>query len=145
LYPAVGGYGGRKVLIDKFNNLFVVGSGADSSIVIKYSISTGIVNPNQNVVPSYKLYQNYPNPFNSSTVISYSMPVKGYVQIKIYDLIGKETVLLVNENKSSGNYWVNSTIVPIFKGGDEPHEFLAIRFEITDRKNAELEIVSYDT
>jgi hypothetical protein len=94
------------VLIDKFNNLFVVGSGADSSIVIKYSISTGIINPNQNIVPSYKLYQNYPNPFNSSTVISYSMPVKGYVQIKIYDLIGKETVLLVNENKSSGNYEV---------------------------------------
>ena len=46
-----------------------------------------------------------------------------------------------NKNKSGNYYWVNSTIVPIFKGGDEPHEFLAIRFEITDRKNAELEII----
>ncbi len=112
LYPAVGGYGGRKVLIDKFNNLFVVGSGADSSIVIKYSISTGIVNPNQNVVPSYKLYQNYPNPFNSMTNVKWSMLKAGNAKIIVHDLRGCEIQTLVNENLNAGIYEVK------FEGGN---------------------------
>lgn len=97
---------GRKVLIDKYNNLYVYGGSLDSAVLLKYSISTGIVNPNQNIVEGYKLYQNYPNPFNSSTIISYSLPTIGYVQINIHNLLGKEVASLVNENKSAGNYEV---------------------------------------
>jgi hypothetical protein len=112
LYPAVGGYGGRKVLIDKFNNLFVVGSGADSSIVIKYSISTGIINPNQNIVQGYKLYQNYPNPFNQSSIIKFQCSIKSEITLKIYDMLGREVQTLVNENLNAGIYEVR------FEGGN---------------------------
>jgi hypothetical protein len=53
---------------------------------------------------SFNLYQNYPNPFNSTTVINYSVAAASEVSIKIYDVLGKETVILVNEMKQAGNY-----------------------------------------
>ena len=52
----------------------------------------------------FQLHQNYPNPFNPTTMINYSVPVSVFVQLKIYDLLGKEIVTLVNEQKSPGNY-----------------------------------------
>ncbi|MCX6168802.1 MAG: T9SS type A sorting domain-containing protein [Ignavibacteriales bacterium] len=54
-----------------------------------------------------ELYQNYPNPFNPSTTIIYSLPHSGFVSIRVYDLVGREIALLVNENKSAGNYSVH--------------------------------------
>ncbi len=55
---------------------------------------------------SYSITQNYPNPFNPITTIRYSLPNDGLVQIRVYDLSGKEVVNLVNENKVAGNYEV---------------------------------------
>ena len=64
-------------------------------------------NNNQSVKPTeYVLAQNYPNPFNPSTTINYSIPSDGLVQIKIYDITGKEVMSLLNENKTAGNYEV---------------------------------------
>lgn len=60
----------------------------------------------------YNLYQNYPNPFNPTTTIKYQLPKPGIVNIKIYDTLGKEVAILVNEEKSAGNYTVE------FNAGD---------------------------
>jgi hypothetical protein len=54
----------------------------------------------------YFLNQNYPNPFNPITTISYSLPKRSLVQIKIFDILGKEIATLVNEQKSTGTYSV---------------------------------------
>ena len=54
----------------------------------------------------YELAQNYPNPFNPSTVISYQMPVNGKVTLKVYDVLGNEIAVLVDEYKPAGNYEV---------------------------------------
>lgn len=51
---------------------------------------------------SFKLYQNYPNPFNPSTVISYQLPVAGKVSLKVYDILGREVVTLVDDFKQAG-------------------------------------------
>jgi len=56
---------------------------------------------------SYFLEQNYPNPFNPSTSISYSIPKSSFVTLKIYDVLGREIITLVNENKPIGNYSVH--------------------------------------
>lgn len=55
-------------------------------------------------VAEYKLYQNYPNPFNLSTSISYNLPQRSYIKLKVYDLLGKEIAILINEEKESGNH-----------------------------------------
>ena len=53
---------------------------------------------------SFELYNNYPNPFNPSTKIKYSIPIYSLVNIKIFDILGKEIKQLVNENKQPGYY-----------------------------------------
>ncbi len=59
-----------------------------------------------NAPKEFALAQNYPNPFNPSTVISYQIPVNGHVSVTIYDALGREVALLVNETKVAGNYSV---------------------------------------
>jgi len=54
----------------------------------------------------YTLEQNYPNPFNPSTVINYSIPAAGQVNLTIYNLLGSEVTVLVDEYKEAGNYSV---------------------------------------
>jgi hypothetical protein len=54
----------------------------------------------------FALYQNYPNPFNPNTVISYQLPVTGYVTLKVYDILGNEVATLINEEKQPGVYEV---------------------------------------
>lgn len=69
--------------------------------------NSGGTSSNVNIKPTtFSLAQNFPNPFNPTTTIRYSLPNDGLVQIKIYDLSGKEVMNLVNENKTAGNYEV---------------------------------------
>lgn len=67
----------------------------------KYYVTEGV---NFEGVYSYALEQNYPNPFNPSTVINYSIPVDGNVELTVYNILGSEVVVLVNEYKEAGNY-----------------------------------------
>lgn len=52
----------------------------------------------------FALDQNYPNPFNPSTIIKYSIPQRNNVSLKIYDILGNEIAVLVNETKEAGSY-----------------------------------------
>ncbi len=54
----------------------------------------------------YSIGQNYPNPFNPVTMINYQIPKNSFVSLKVYDILGNEVAILVNENKSAGNYEV---------------------------------------
>jgi hypothetical protein len=66
----------------------------------------------ENVLPaSFILHQNFPNPFNPSTKIRYSISAVEikyavFVQLKIYDVLGNEVAILVNEQQAAGNYEV---------------------------------------
>ena len=59
---------------------------------------------NQVVVSEYRLEQNYPNPFNPVTTIQYQIPLTEWDTLKVYDTLGNEIAILVNEEKSQGNY-----------------------------------------
>jgi len=50
------------------------------------------------------LNQNYPNPFNSSTTISYRLAEAGQVSLKMYDILGREVMDILNESKTTGEY-----------------------------------------
>lgn len=57
-------------------------------------------------VENYALDQNYPNPFNPSTIVNYQVPEKGFISLKVYDILGREVKTLVNEVKTQGKYSV---------------------------------------
>ncbi len=52
----------------------------------------------------YYLGQNYPNPFNPSTIITFSIPERSFVTLKIYDMLGREVAELVNEELETGSF-----------------------------------------
>ena len=66
---------------------------------------------------SYELYQNYPNPFNPTTLISYQLSAISNVSLKIYDILGREVINLVDERQDPGYYQVAFPA----KGGDGHH------------------------
>lgn len=59
---------------------------------------------NDDVIAKFLLEQNYPNPFNPSTTIQYQIPESGLVTLKIYDLLGKEIITLVNKELIAGKH-----------------------------------------
>lgn len=62
------------------------------------------VENNDVVNKDFCLYQNYPNPFNPATFISYKIPADSFVELKVYDILGKEVMTLVNEVQKAGSY-----------------------------------------
>lgn len=59
----------------------------------------------------FMLYQNYPNPFNPTTKISWQTPVSGWQTLKVFDVLGNEVALLVDEYKPTGSYEVEYTSI----------------------------------
>ncbi len=53
---------------------------------------------------TFMLCQNYPNPFNPTSVFTYQVPVASDVRLAVYDLLGREVAVLVNERKSPGSH-----------------------------------------
>lgn len=68
---------------------------------------TGITFTEGELVKNYALFHNYPNPFNPVTNIKFDIPKKSNVKISIFDVLGKEISVLVNEELSPGTFEVN--------------------------------------
>jgi len=86
--------------------------------ILKIIDATVGINQISELVPDgYKLSQNYPNPFNPVTNLEFGLPAEasaqagiselGFVSLKIYDMLGKEVAILVNENLNPGTYKYN--------------------------------------
>jgi S-formylglutathione hydrolase FrmB len=67
-------------------------------------VPTGIVKESSLSPNSFMLYQNYPNPFNPSTAISFRIPSRSFVSLKVFDLIGREVATIVSEEMPAGSY-----------------------------------------
>ncbi|MBX7044592.1 MAG: carboxypeptidase regulatory-like domain-containing protein [Ignavibacteria bacterium] len=67
-----------------------------------------ILNDNSHFLPGgFYLYQNYPNPFNPVTNIKFDVPKASFVTVRIYNSLGREIALLVNETKQAGSYAID--------------------------------------
>jgi photosystem II stability/assembly factor-like uncharacterized protein len=75
-------------------------------ITVTYNNVTGIKSISKTVPGSFRLYQNYPNPFNPETIIKYDLKSNVFVKLKVYDILGREIITLVNGDQSAGSYEV---------------------------------------
>jgi len=66
----------------------------------------GVQNVSMEIPSGYSLSQNYPNPFNPITHLEFGISNLGFASLKVYDILGKEIVTLVNEKLSPGTYQV---------------------------------------
>ena len=74
-------------------------------VVVKKIVTD--IKPESQLLSTFFLCQNFPNPYNSQTTISYSIPNNSFVQIQIFDVLGREISTLLNEEKAAGNYKIN--------------------------------------
>ncbi len=82
----------------------------DSGGVFRRNLSNIVTGISDNKIESpvsFNLNQNFPNPFNPTTTINFQIPSASKVSLKIYDVLGREVALLVNEYKTAGKYSVN--------------------------------------
>jgi photosystem II stability/assembly factor-like uncharacterized protein len=92
-------------------NGYVVGN---NKTLLKYTRLTSLEDEREQPT-EFKLEQNYPNPFNPSTSIQYAIGSRQFVQLKVYDVLGKEIATLVNDEKSAGSYEVEFNPVSSIK------------------------------
>jgi aminopeptidase N len=76
------------------------------SLVLKQISPTTSVEKALESPGEFSLSQNYPNPFNPTTVVSCQLPVAGRVTLAVYDILGREVAILLDEWKEPGSYKV---------------------------------------
>ncbi|MBZ0199053.1 MAG: T9SS type A sorting domain-containing protein [Ignavibacteriaceae bacterium] len=97
---------------DRLNSLVLIKQDAAFYKNLYYNSFPVSVDENNSVQPDkFVLYQNYPNPFNPSTTIKYTIPKmvnsqRSMVNLKVYDLLGREITTLVNKELAAGSYEV---------------------------------------
>jgi Secretion system C-terminal sorting domain len=88
-----------------------------SGMYLAQSKITSVNSENEIIPTSHLLSQNYPNPFNPSTIINFSIPIESSnVELKVYDVMGREIRTLVNEGMKPGNYEVKFDVNDLSSG-----------------------------
>ncbi len=77
---------------------------------------TGVSRTPNSLPGKFALSQNYPNPFNPSTMISYTLAVKGMTRLSVFDILGREVAVLVNEVQIAGSHDVTFTAKNLSSG-----------------------------
>ena len=108
----VGGYSTSTQFIGKLDEFRFYKRKLDSAEIAatwnqNLGLPTGITPITSQVPDKYSLSQNYPNPFNPTTKINFALPKSGLVTLKIFDVLGREVAMLINEVKNAGSYSVD--------------------------------------
>ncbi len=91
------------------NGSITVSGGVDQEFVLKVGAS-------QAVPSTFTLKQNYPNPFNPTTAIDFGVPTNSRVDLRVYDMLGREVMKLAEGNYEPGSYTVNGDFSRLASG-----------------------------
>ncbi len=102
----------NSIKVDEYGNTYITGGSSlsgnsDDFMTIKYSKISGIKTISSIIPQQFELFQNYPNPFNPVTNINYSLAVRTFTNIKIFDIRGIEVAELINEFQNPGVYSID--------------------------------------
>jgi photosystem II stability/assembly factor-like uncharacterized protein len=92
----------RNVVFGPNNKAIVVGY----QNWVTFAVPTAVETEHNTVPTGFALEQNYPNPFNPTTKISYTVPKTSFVELKVYDLLGRTVATLVSSEQSAGSHSV---------------------------------------
>jgi hypothetical protein len=77
---------------------------------------TGVEPVSGNIPEKFELFQNYPNPFNPVTTIKFDIPDNSNVKLSVFDMLGREVKVLLNENKVAGSYSLDFNAAELSSG-----------------------------
>jgi len=72
--------------------------------IITVNTATDVKTTGETIPNNFILMQNYPNPFNPTTTISFSLPTKSFVSLKVYDVLGNEVAVLLSDELPAGKF-----------------------------------------
>jgi len=110
------------ICVDNIGNVYITGSsqgintGYDFATIKYIQTASDIENNSSEIPKTFQLLQNYPNPFNPSTKINWQSPVSGHQTIKVFDVLGNEVTILVDEYKPAGMHNVQFTVNNLSSG-----------------------------
>ena len=108
--PSVGHLLGSSGL-DSASNLYIVWDDQWSDfgtvpVVLKYTPGRVVasVDEGQTNIEQFVLHQNFPNPFNPSTMIRFNLPTEQHVDLKVFDILGREVAVVIDQNMVAGRH-----------------------------------------
>ncbi len=94
----------NKIVVTGFSELLIESS-SSQSYISTLSLDWGSEMSSNPLIPkSFSLYQNYPNPFNPSTSIKFDLTDASLVKLAIYDMLGREVDVLINQQLGAGTH-----------------------------------------
>jgi photosystem II stability/assembly factor-like uncharacterized protein len=100
--PAESGLGDQTILSLSMHSDGTIYAGTDNGVYMASAVTS--VDDAHGTPEGFSLGQNYPNPFNPNTRITYTVGTPESVVLAVYDLLGRQVALLVDENKDAGTY-----------------------------------------
>jgi alpha-amylase len=99
--------GAASITVDNSLAIKNISVGAYGTLIYSFANGSGTAVDERTEIPKdYTLLQNYPNPFNPATTIRYSIARQSHVELKVFDLLGREVSTLVSSVQTAGEYKV---------------------------------------